>query len=77
MNATDDNDHAAGGPADGACVRTNLAAAEIIEKGIALQEDRGTRYAAEFFRTRMINMELAARVLLRQAERRNRRDGDG
>jgi hypothetical protein len=53
------------------CLRRNRATAEIIEKGIALQENRGTRHAAEYFRQKMIGLDLASRVLLRPTERRD------
>lgn len=53
------------------CVRRNTTIAEIVDKGIALQEKCGTKAAAEFLRRKMVNIEVTARVLLRQGERRD------
>jgi hypothetical protein len=52
------------------CSRRNFAVAEIIDKGIALQEKCGTGAAAAFLRRKMVNIEVTARVLLRQSARR-------
>lgn len=53
------------------CVRRNTTVAEIVDKGIALQEKCGTKAAAEFLRRKMVNIEVAERVLLRHSERRD------
>ncbi|WP_292932367.1 hypothetical protein [Noviherbaspirillum sp.] len=50
--------------------RSDFVTAEVVEKGIALQEVLGTKAAADFLRRKMIDMEVASRVLLRPAERR-------
>lgn len=51
--------------------RNDRLTAEIVEKGIALQEIRGTRYAAEFLKDRMVSIDVVVRVLSRCAERRS------
>lgn len=53
------------------CARRNTTVAEIVDKGIALQEKCGTKAAAEFLRRKMVNIEVTARVLLREDERRD------
>lgn len=71
MNAIDDRGLQADDHTCFDCLRRNRAIAEIIEKGIALQEDCGTKHAAEFFRQKMIGLDLASRILLRPEQRRN------
>lgn len=66
---TDKHDDDAAGPRL-RCTRRNLTVAEIVDKGVALQEKCGTGAAADFLRRKMVNIEVAARVLLRQSERR-------
>ena len=59
--------------------RRDLASAEIVEKGIALQALCGTKSAAQFLRSKMIAMDVVIRVLSRRSERRNdasRKNGD-
>jgi hypothetical protein len=51
--------------------RCDRETAEIVEKGVALQEVCGTRCAAEFLKYRMISMDVVVRVLLRPEERRH------
>lgn len=51
--------------------RRDLVTAEIVEKGIALQELCGTKSAAEFLKFKMIAMHVVIRVLARPSERRN------
>jgi hypothetical protein len=53
--------------------RRDLASAEIVEKGIALQALCGTKSAAEFLKFRMIAIDVVIRVLSRRSERRNGR----
>lgn len=51
--------------------RRDLVTAEIVEKGIALQELCGTKSAAEFLKFKMIAIDVVIRVLSRPSERRN------
>lgn len=51
--------------------RQDWTSARFVEEGITIQEVYGTRYAATFLKNRMINFEVARRVLLTPALRRN------
>ncbi|MGI4850146.1 MAG: hypothetical protein ACRYGK_18705 [Janthinobacterium lividum] len=51
-------------------VRRDFFSANIVELGISLQEDFGTRYAAKFLKDNWITLDVAARVLLRPDQRR-------
>lgn len=51
--------------------RPDLVSAELVEKGIALQEIRGTPYAAEFLKSHWISFGVALRVLSRPSQRRS------
>ncbi|MDB5841362.1 MAG: hypothetical protein JWQ23_3314 [Herminiimonas sp.] len=51
-------------------VRRDFFSANIVELGISLQQDFGTKYAAKFLKDNWISIDVAARVLLRPAERR-------
>lgn len=51
--------------------RLDWASARFVEEGISVQVAYGTRYAAEFLKTRMINIEVTRRVLLDPTHRRN------
>jgi len=53
------------------CSRRNHTVAEIVDKGIALQEKCGTRHAAEYLKTKMVHIDVAARVLLSTSQRRH------
>lgn len=50
--------------------RHDQISAELVEKGIALQEARGTTYAAKYLQAQWIGMNVALRVLAHPAERR-------
>lgn len=50
--------------------RADMVSAELVEKGIELQNVRGTDCAAEFLKTNGIGMEVAMRVLSRPSKRR-------
>jgi len=51
--------------------RADMASAELVEKGIALQEIRGTPYAAIFLKSQWISLDVALRVLSRRSLHRN------
>lgn len=50
--------------------RLDWTSARLVEEGLKLQPLHGTRYAADFMKSRMIDMEVALRVLLDPARRR-------
>lgn len=50
--------------------RTDRVTAEIVEKGIALQDVCGTRAAAEFLRLKMVDIRVTSRVLTQPSARR-------
>lgn len=52
-------------------VRRDFFSANIVELGISLQQDFGTRYAAKFLKDNWITLEVATRVLLRPHQRRS------
>jgi hypothetical protein len=52
-------------------VRGDRVSAELVEKGIALQEACGTRYAAKYLKSQWISINVALRVLARPAQRRH------
>ncbi|MES2831169.1 MAG: hypothetical protein V4695_04165 [Pseudomonadota bacterium] len=51
-------------------MRRDFATAALVEEGIALQEQAGTKFAAVFLDYKGIPVEIALRVLLRPGERR-------
>lgn len=63
-----------GNGADGAqatgFMRRDFVTAALIEQGIALQSQAGTRYAAVFLDYKGVPVDIALRVLLRPSERR-------
>lgn len=50
--------------------RRDVTTAALVEEGIALQRQAGTRFAAVFLDYKGIPMDVALRVLLRPNERR-------
>ncbi len=53
-----------------AVARLDWTSARFVEEGIKLQPVYGTRYAADFMKSRMIDIDVALRVLLKPAQRR-------
>lgn len=51
--------------------RQDWTSARFVEEGITIQVVYGTRYAAAFMKNRMIDIDVALRVLLNPAQRRN------
>ena len=51
--------------------RQDWNSARFVEEGISIQLVYGTRYAASFLKNRMIGIDVARRVLLTPAQRRN------
>lgn len=51
-------------------MRRDFVTAALIEQGIALQGQAGTRYAAVFLDYKGVPVDIALRVLLRPQERR-------
>jgi hypothetical protein len=51
-------------------VRHDQSSAELVEKGIALQEVCGTSEAAKYLKSQWISMDVALRVLARPTQRR-------
>lgn len=51
--------------------RQDWTSARFIEEGITIQVVYGTRYAAAFLKNRMIDIDVALRVLLTPTQRRN------
>ncbi len=51
--------------------RQDWTSARFVEEGITIQQVYGTRYAATFLKNRMIDFEVALRVLLTPGLRRN------
>ena len=58
-------------PKQNAQSRLDWASARFVEEGINVQRVYGTRYAAAFLKARMINLEVARRVLLDPKKRRS------
>lgn len=54
--------------------RHDLNSAELVEKGIALQEVCGTTYAARYLQSQWIGINVALRVLARPTQRRRYND---
>ncbi|MES2832742.1 MAG: hypothetical protein V4695_12195 [Pseudomonadota bacterium] len=54
-----------------AAARLDWTSARFVEEGIQLQPVYGTRYAADFMKNRMIDIDIALRVLLNPAQRRS------
>lgn len=52
-------------------VRQDWTSARFVEEGITIQVVYGTRYAAAFLKNRMIDIDVALRVLLNPTQRRN------
>ena len=52
-------------------LRQDWTSARFVEEGITIQVVYGTRYAAAFLKNRMIDIDVALRVLLNPAQRRN------
>ena len=52
-------------------IRQDWTSARFVEEGITIQVVYGTRYAAAFLKNRMIDIDVALRVLLSPARRRN------
>ena len=50
--------------------RRDIATAALVEEGIALQNQAGTKYAAVFLDYKGIPVDIALRVLLRPNQRR-------
>ncbi|WP_019140802.1 hypothetical protein [Noviherbaspirillum massiliense] len=55
--------------------RRNVAVADIVNQGVAMQERCGTRQAAEFLRLWKVNVDVAKRVLLCKDARRQHHAG--
>ena len=51
--------------------RQDWTSARFVEEGITIQDVYGTRYAAAFLKNRMIDIDVALRVLLNPAQRRH------
>lgn len=51
-------------------LRRDFLSAHVVEVGISLQEQFGTKYAAAFLKDNFIHLDVATRVLLRPAQRR-------
>lgn len=51
-------------------VRSDFDMAVLVEEGIALQDQAGTRFAAVFLDYKGVPVDIALRVLLRPTERR-------
>ncbi|MBC7414147.1 MAG: hypothetical protein H7327_04335 [Herminiimonas sp.] len=51
--------------------RQDWTSARFVEEAISIQFVYGTRYAASFMKNRMIDIDVALRVLLNPAQRRN------
>lgn len=51
-------------------MRRDFTTAALVEEGIALQEQAGTKFAAVFLDYKGVPVDVALRVLLRPAERR-------
>jgi len=51
-------------------VRRDIVTAQIVEEGIALQQQAGTKFAAVFLDYKGVSVDIALRVLLHPAERR-------
>ena len=51
--------------------RQDWTSARFVEESITIQVVYGTRYAAAFLKNRMIDIDVALRVLLNPAQRRN------
>ncbi len=61
-------------PASGAehmRARQDWTSARFVEEGITIQVVYGTRYAADFLKNRMIDIDVALRVLLNPSQRRH------
>jgi len=54
-----------------AVARLDWTSARFVEEGIKLQPVYGTRYAADFMKNRLIDIDVALRVLLNPAQRRH------
>ena len=54
-----------------AYTRQDWTSARFVEESITIQVTYGTRYAAAFLKNRMIDIDVARRVLLSPAQRRN------
>lgn len=54
-----------------AAARLDWTSARFVEEGIKLQPVYGTRYAADFMKSRMISIDIALRVLLNPSQRRH------
>jgi hypothetical protein len=50
--------------------RGDLVTAELVKKGIELQDSHGTDFAAEYLKANGIAMDVAMRVLSRRSQRR-------
>lgn len=51
-------------------LRRDFISAHVVEVGISLQEQFGTRYAAAYLKDNFIHLDVAQRVLLNPAQRR-------
>ena len=54
-----------------AYARQDWTSARFVEEGISIQVVYGTRYAAAFLKNRMIDIDVALRVLLNPTQRRH------
>lgn len=54
--------------------RADKANAEIVRKGITLQQIHGTEYAAQFLRENHVDIEVIMRVLMNLSESRRHDD---
>jgi len=53
-----------------AVARLDWTSARFVEEGIKLQPVYGTRYAADFLKNRMIDINVTLRVLVNPSQRR-------
>ncbi|MGI4848107.1 MAG: hypothetical protein ACRYGK_08230 [Janthinobacterium lividum] len=51
-------------------LRRDFLSAHVVEVGISLQEQFGTKYAAAYLKDNFIHLDVAQRVLLNPAQRR-------
>jgi hypothetical protein len=51
-------------------LRRDFLSAHVVEVGISLQEQFGTKYAAAFLKDNFIHLDVAQRVLLNPSQRR-------